>query len=158
MLLQDCVAIFMDDKVAPALSKCRLIKAIVLHDVLCQNIVSLKGILLFFYFFQTQRFHVKHFVLPILYLKEKGALKNTPSVQEDFSSCLSDCQFQIFVLQRFSLFSTMPISYQMKQELTHFAKFRQNVDLKMLMFIAFTFLYKCVNIQALYIVSTGALT
>jgi len=71
----------------------------------------LKGILLFFYFFQTQRFNMKCFVLPIFYLKEKGALKTTPSIQEDFSSCPSDCQFQMFVLQRFSLFSTMPISY-----------------------------------------------
>lgn len=69
-------------------------------------------------FFPDQRFHVKHFVLPVFYLKEKGAWKTTPSVQ-DFSPCLSDCQFQICLLLRFSLFSTVPISYWTHWELTH---------------------------------------
>lgn len=146
----------MEDKVVPALPKGTLIKAIVLH-LLCQNIVFIKGILLFFCFFQSQRFNVKCFFLLLFHLKEKEALKTTPHVQEDFSSCLSDCQFQIFALQRFSLSSTMPISYQTKQELTCFATPRQIMDFKISMLNTFTFLCKCVNIQAFCTVSAGTL-
>lgn len=118
------------------LPKCRLIKGVVLRYVLHYKIVILKGILLFFFFFQTQKFHVKGFVLPIFCLEEKKFYKPH------------------WVFKQIFLFSSLPILYISSSKVfitlhytnflpwinCWFAKFRQNMDLKILMFNAFTFL------------------